>query len=140
VLQRGPSADQGTFGRLLDANGEMVCWMLELPDRANEPNYSRIPAGRYEAHYLPRSASGRYQRVYWLPRVSGRSGILIHGGNYAGDCRKEYRTDTCGCLLPARRLGVLNGQRVGLASRAALNALHKATGRQHFMLEVHDHD
>lgn len=122
---------------MLVHQGQKVCYMLELPDRNNRPNLSRIPPGRYLVRYLPRSASGKYRDVYHVTEVPGRSGILGHPGNVAGDKTKGYRTHSWGCLLPAIRLGRLYGQLAGLASRAALRKLHAVTGRQDFYLEVY---
>ncbi len=138
LLQRLTTGAQGTFGCLFDTADVALCWVVELPDRHNQPNHSCIPAGRYAVRYLPRSASGRYRNVYWLPAVPGRSGILIHPGNFAGDQAQGWRTDSWGCLLPALHLGLLAGQRAGLASRSALAHLHQHTGRRGFHLEIRE--
>jgi len=122
---------------MLMLDGHKICYMMELPERDNQPNFSRIPRGRYLVKYLPRSGSGKYHDVYHITDVPGRSGILIHGGNYAGDTDLGYRTDSWGCFLPASRIGAINGQVAGLASRAALRKLHQATQRQDFYLEVY---
>lgn len=118
-------------------DGQHICYMMELPERDNKPNISRIPRGRYLVKYLPRSGSGKYHDVYLITKVPGRTGILIHSGNYAGDRELNYRTDSWGCQLPASRIGAINGQVAGLASRAALRKLHNATQRQDFYLEVY---
>lgn len=110
--------------------------MMELPDRNNTPNRSRILPGLYLCKYLPRSASGKYKDVYHVTQVSGRSGILQHPGNVAGDTTKGYKSHSWGCQLPALRLGKLYNQLAGLGSRAALRKLHAVTGRQDFYLEV----
>lgn len=136
-LYRAGSTDQGTPGVVVHA-GQPVCYMLELPDRDNRANISRIPPGRYRVKYLRRSGSGKYRDVYHVIDVPGRTGILAHGGNVAGDKAKGYRTHSWGCLLPATRLGKLYGQLAGLASRAALRKLHRITHRQDFYLEVID--
>ena len=135
VLKRAPSTDHGTVG-YLSLNGQHVCYMMELPDRNNKSNLSRIPVGRYKVVYLGRSASGKYKDVYHVMSVDGRIGILIHAGNFAGDKLKGFKTDSWGCLLPASRLGLLNKQLAGLASRGALRRLHEHTQRQDFYLEV----
>lgn len=135
-LYRAGSTDQGTPGALV-CDGQHVCYMMELPERDNQPNISRIPRGRYLVKYLPRSGSGKYHDVYHITGVQGRTGILIHGGNYAGDRELNYRTDSWGCFLPSSRIGKIGGQIAGLASRAALRKLHNATQRQDFYLEVY---
>ncbi|WP_321276938.1 DUF5675 family protein [Thiomicrorhabdus indica] len=134
-LYRGASTDQGTAGVLMHL-GKRVCYFMELPDRSNKPNLSRIPAGKYLCKYLPRSASGKYKDVYHVVNVPKRSGILQHSGNVAGDKTLGYKTHSWGCQLPALRLGKLYGQLAGLASRAALHKLHSVTGRSDFYLEI----
>lgn len=128
----------GTVG-LLMANGAHVCLVGELPWRDNRNNVSCIPSGAYQVKYLPRSGSGRYRDVYHVQDVPGRTGILIHVGNYTGDREAGKRSDSWGCLLPGKRLGQLGGQRCVLASRGALSALHAVVGRKDFDLEVISH-
>lgn len=137
-LHRLRSGDDGTFGVLTDATGRTVCEMAELPDRGNRRSVSRIPAGRYLVGYLATSASGRYRDVYHVMAVPGRSGILIHKGNWVGDKEKGLKSDSWGCLLPCVSVGELQGQEAGLGSGAALDRLHEATGRRPFYLEVID--
>ena len=135
TLQRGPSSDEGTFGALIGPDG-VVCRTLEPPDRDNAPNVSCIPEGEYPVAYLARSASGRYRDVYHVKDVEGRSGILIHAGNFGGDRSCGHRSHTYGCILPGLRLGILAEQRAVLASRAALQRLHATTERADFALVV----
>ena len=127
--------DYGTVSRLMH-QGQHICYILELPDRQNQSNISRIPAGRYTVRYLPRSGSGKYKDVYHVINVPKRFGILIHPGNWAGDKVKGFKTHSWGCLLPATRMGKLAGQRAGLASRGALRRIHKITNRESFYLEI----
>ncbi len=129
---------QGTVGRFYDEAGDALCWLLELPDRGNKPNRSRIPAGEYAVEHLPRSGSGRYRDVYLIRSVPNRSGILIHPGNWAGDVDQGLRTDSWGCPLTALRLGRLAGQLAGLASRAAMARLHGYTERRDFLLVIRE--
>lgn len=110
--------------------------MLELPDRNNAANLSRIPPGLYLVKYLARSASGKYKDVYHVTKVPRRSGVLAHPGNVAGDKLKGFKTDSLGCLLPALRMGILFNQMAGLASRAAVRRIHHITQRQDFYLEI----
>lgn len=134
-LYRAGSSDQGTPGVLVYQN-KKVCFMLELPDRNNQTNISRILPGLYLVKYMARSASGKYKDVYHVTRVRGRSGILQHPGNFAGDKLKGFKTHSWGCQLPALRMGMLNGQMAGLASRAAVRKIHQITQRQDFYMEV----
>lgn len=135
TLWRHLSDDEGTLGLLVSPSAT-VCRMNELPWRDNRPSLSCIPLGAYPVVYLPRSASGKYRDIYQVMNVPGRSGILIHPGNFAGDTTRGWVADSWGCMLPCQRVGRLGRQRAGLASRAGLAAIHAATGRQDFMLEV----
>lgn len=85
-----------TIGVLtLPADGDLEgkqLYTLERPWLNNKPNISCIPPGFYAVKYLEKSASGRYRRCWHVQEVSGRSGILIHAGNYV--------EDTLGCILP----------------------------------------
>ena len=134
-LHRAGSTSHGTPS-LLKYNGEIVCWMLELPDHENARNISSIPKGKYKVKHLPRSGSGKYIDVYHVLDVPNRSGILIHSGNYAGDRSLGLRTHSYGCLLPASRLGILSDQIAGLASKNALRNIHDITNRKSFYLEI----
>lgn len=136
TLQRQNSTDQGTAGVLLAADGSILCYTMELPWRDNQRGLSCIPAGQYRASYLERSASGRFRDIYLLHGVPGRSAILIHSGNYAGDSKLGLRTHTWGCILPCSKHGVLAGQFAGLASKRAKNQLMAYTGRQEITITV----
>ncbi len=125
ILIRVSTSDQGTFGYLW-AKGRLFR-SLELPWRDNARNISSIPAGEYPVKYVKtrRPRSGRWFS-YWLDKVPGRSGILIHSGNWAGDRAKGLRTDSWGCILVGREVGVLSGQKALLASTPAVHGLHAA--------------
>lgn len=64
------------------------CKTLELPDRGNEQNVSRVPAGSY---WVSVRYSEKYGWHFHLLGVDGRTFILIHAGN-------RY-THTKGCIL-----------------------------------------
>ena len=114
AIIRERESDHGAFGRLYLDDG-WSCFTAELPWSWNERNYSCIPNGVYECDFMPRSASGKYRNVYHVKDVPFRGGILIHAGNFAGDRRKGYRTDSYGCILLA--LGpLLLGQQDGSAA------------------------
>lgn len=135
VLHRFATDDQGTVGALYYL-GKKICYMLELPDRDNLPTKSRIPAGTYHCVWMLKSASGKYRRVWHLLAVLGRSGILAHPGNYAGDTTKGYITHSLGCLLPCLRIGRLKGQTAGLNSRSAMSRLRELFANHSFTLKV----
>ena len=135
TLIRDVENDEGTFGLL--AAGPLRLHVAELPDRGNAPNLSRIPAGRYDA--LPH-ASPRFGRCLAVPGVEGRTHILIHGGNVAGDVERGWRSHSRGCLLPGLRRGrlTLGGrqQAAVLSSRTALRHLLSWADDRPFRLEI----
>jgi len=120
-IVREQSTDAGTFGWLTTTSG-FVCHTLELPWRKNERRISCIPPGRYVAllHNSP-----KFGKTVWLQDVPGRSEILIHAGNVAGDRNKGLRSDVDGCILVGSSRGHLYGQPAVLQSRVALNHLLK---------------
>lgn len=133
VLQRGRSTDQGTPGQLLRADGTRVAFSLELPWRDNARSRSCIPAGRYLCR---QRRSPRFGEVYAIEGVAGRSNVLIHAGNVAGDTSKGFASDVLGCVLLGQQLGTLRGQLALLVSRPAVSALQREAGGEPFTLEV----
>lgn len=80
-----------TLGHFILYNGiDMVfdCKSLELPDKNNERQISRIPADTY---LCALRYSDKYGWHFHITDVSGRSWILIHIGNYYTQIR--------GCIL-----------------------------------------
>lgn len=121
TINREPSTDEGTFGKLRAEHEGRVfqCETLELPWRSNKRLLSCIPTGSYQADW---SHSGRFGKVYRLRDVPGRSGILIHAGNFAGDKTRGRRADVEGCILLGHRRGVMDGQPAILESKKAILA------------------
>lgn len=120
LLQRLTESNEGTQGVVSDLLGNNVCRTLELPWRNNERRISRIEAGTYEV--VPHSGT-RFKNALKLLDVPGRSHILIHAGNWAGDTSLGFKSDSLGCILPCMTFGTLDGQRAGLRSREALRVL-----------------
>jgi len=93
LLKRTYQNKDKTLGTLYlqDANNEIVfmCRTLELPWRNNERKVSCIPAGTYQ---IVHHNSPKFGWSLWLQEVPGRTGILIHKGNYT--------RDILGCILP----------------------------------------
>ena len=87
---------------------------LELPWKNNERNVSCIPAGTYPLR--PRTTD-KFGAHFALDSVPGRSGILIHTGNFASQIR--------GCILVGLHHDDLNsdGKLDTARSRIALNQL-----------------
>jgi hypothetical protein len=133
-LKRFWSINHGTVGALY-FEGRLICYTMELPWNENKTNLSCVPPGTYRCFYLERSGSGKYRKVWHVKAVPGRSGILIHSGNYAG-VGEGLRSDSRGCILPAARIGVLSNQVAGIASRKALGVLRKIIGKNEFQLEI----
>lgn len=132
VLVRAPGRDQGTLGVLL-APGGFRCHVMELPDRDNRSNISRIPPGEYSVTW---HTSPKFGQCYWVRGVPGRSAILIHPGNLAGDVAKGFKTHSWGCILLGKYRGQLNGQAAVLSSRPAVRGFTDAMNREPFTLKV----
>ena len=132
TINRTEHSDHGTIGELI-IDGEPFCWTIELPDRGNRPNVSRIPAGVYSCSW---GVSPMFGWVYTVDNVPGRSLIRIHNGNYAGDTVKGYRTHSHGCIILGARKGWLNRQRVVLASRPTRRRFEQALGGWPFTLQI----
>jgi hypothetical protein len=133
-LRRFDRSDQGTKGVLLAPEGPL-CNALELPWRDNAPGLSCIPCGEYVAKLRK---SPRFGWTYHITDVKGRTWILTHSGNLAGDVTKGYLTDTEGCILVGRYFGTIQGQLAVLASRPALRSLMERMGGKDFILVVED--
>jgi hypothetical protein len=136
TMRRTPSTDQGTFGAL--CFGASVVHSVELPWRDNRPQRSCIPPGAYRCQLVK---SPRFGRVYGVQAVPGRSAVLIHSANLAGDIDLGYTTQLHGCIAPAMRLGALRNnaghmQAAGMVSRPALAALMDWAGGEPFTLEI----
>lgn len=92
ILYRNFKQDKQTLGELQVA--DFVCYTLELPDlnndgiEGNEVRKSCIPEGTYP---VKRHKSPKFGDTFWIQNVPGRSGILIHAGN--------FHKDTLGCVL-----------------------------------------
>ena len=135
-LTRAPSTDQGTFGLLVF--GQSTVRTLELPWRDNTPQKSCIPTGTYRCQIVK---SPRFGKVYHVTNVPGRSAVLIHSANFAGDVDKGWTTQLHGCIAPFLKTGIMRNnagvmQASGLVSRPALNMLMDWADGQPFDLEI----
>ena len=133
TLKRSDSSDEGTFGSLVYPGGSAVT--IELPDRGNRRNLSRIPPGRYA---LQMRHSPRYGDVYEVRGVPNRNHILLHHGNFAGDSARGLRTHSAGCILLGSRRGRLHGQAAVLASRTARRHFEDAMKWEPATLQILD--
>jgi len=129
--RRYGTGTSGTFSTAIvtkpDGTEPWHGFILELPWKNNQRRVSCIPAGRYRARFRTpeNTPAGLRTGVYELLDVPDRDGILVHVANKA--------EELLGCLAPGERVGVLpdqSGTPVGavLASRDALEGLHRATG------------
>lgn len=145
TLTRETTGDTGTFGRLdLYRDGVKVfeCQTAELPWRDNRRNVSCIKPGRY----ICEMRGSSFGRVYELKRVEGRSNVLIHYGNWAGDESLGYVSDVEGCILVGQvRTDIeyrdeetgRSGIQLGVtSSRKTLNRFHLATLGECLVLDV----
>lgn len=132
-LRRIETSDQGTFGRLYIDDNEAF-YTMELPDRDNKSNVSRIPAGTYTASWV--YSDHFKKKVYCLDKVPNRWGICIHAATYAGDVTKGYRNHLAGCLALGEKLGIMEGQKCLLLSRPAITRFENLTKGEKLEIEV----
>ena len=137
TLFRQPSTDEGTFG-FLAYNGYWF-YSLELPDRDNQKMISSIPLGEY---ICSRRYSPRFKKeVYYLKDVEGRTYVLIHSANFAGDVDKGYQSHLNGCIAIGKGRGTLvnkfgKKQRAILNSRLAISEFEKLMEYRDFKLTI----
>lgn len=127
-------SDAGTRGVLIMPEG-VLCNTLELPWRDNRPSRSCIPCGEYDVALY---RSPRHGRIYQVQNVPGRTYILIHSGNLAGDVDKGLKSHVEGCILLGRYFGILKGQKALLCSRPAVADFMERLAGQPFRLIVED--
>lgn len=75
-----------TLGSIYAPDGSLVCKTMELPWKDNARSVSCIPEGTYHVIKQPPKPSRQYP-YFRLPKVNGRSGILIHRITYVKDLR-----------------------------------------------------
>jgi len=109
------------------------CQTLELPWRDNRRSISCIPAGEY---LVKIRMSPKYGEIYHVKDVPGRTFILIHSGNWAGDTTKGYKTHVNGCILLGQKRGLLAGQWAVLNSRITVKRFMQEMGNEPFTLRV----
>lgn len=131
TILRIRKSNHGTEGVLVF--DDFKCFTLELPWRNNEKNISCIPAGTYDVTIR---ISPRFGRVYWVLKVEGRTYILIHSGNWAGDVEEGLNTHTNGCILLGTKRGYLAGQRAVLLSRKAIRQFIEKLQGYNFKLHI----
>ena len=133
LLYRQPSSDQGTRGDFIALG--FSCKTLELPWKGNAPNVSCIPVGIYFCTYR---YSRKYGHHYLLHGVDGRTWILTHSGNLAGDKLKGFKTHSAGCILVGKYRGSIRRQLAVLYSKPTLRKLVAHFDRKPFELEIRE--
>ena len=124
-------SDQGTFGHLVV--NDFTCRTLELPWRDNTPTLSCIPLGEYYCVFIK---SPKFGWTYSITNVLNRSHILFHSGNYAGDIKKGFRTDSWGCILLGKYRGTLGSQGAVLVSRVTFKKFILYMNKEKFHLSI----
>ncbi len=118
-------SSHGIIG-ILRINTQVICCTLEPPDRDNKPDISCIPRGSYTVR---RVNSPKYGNTFEITEVPGRTHILFHPGNTAGDTR--------GCVLLGQSFGFLDGRRAVLRSKHAFQRfLEHTRDVDEFRLEI----
>ena len=132
MLQREASQDDGTYGVLTLPDGSTF-HTLELPWNDNITQKSCIPPGTYKVEIRD---SPKFGRCYEVKQVPGRSAILIHAGNTAGNVDKGLKSDVQGCILLGLSRGRINNQIAVTESKSALAAFMQKMGGQSFVMNV----
>ena len=127
------TGDVGTFS-LFVVKG-VAFFTAELPWRNNYKNISCIPSGSYQCEITD---SPKFGRVYKIKDVPDRTDILIHPGNWAGDIRKGYRSDSDGCVLLGKRIVSIYTQKAVASSKAALEEFQALLKNEPFTLVISD--
>jgi len=133
-LYRLERCDHGTRSFLI-ADNTFSCYVMELPWRDNTRCMSCIPPDEYDVEIR---TSAKYGQVYWVKNVPGRSDILIHSGNYAGDSTKGYKTHSQGCILLGKEKGWLARQWAVLNSKLTIKAFMKYMKEEPFKLKIYE--
>jgi len=117
VILRINSGDQGMFGALL-IDKAFFSYTLEPPWRDNQKNISCIPEGLYHCSLTD---SPRFGKAYQVEDVPGRTHILFHAGNFAGDKSKGFLSNSEGCILLGSTIAEMGDQQAVYNSRLTLS-------------------
>ena len=120
----------GRFYLFDDLDQVYSCVSLELPDKDNERQISRIPAGDYE---VKKRSSQKFGEHFHVTGVPGRDFILIHVGNF-------YK-QTHGCILLGHKFTDVNqdGELDVVSSRMVMQSVLDKSPKT-FNLKVIDAD
>ncbi|MGQ1890644.1 DUF5675 family protein [Thermophagus sp. OGC60D27] len=132
-LRRDNTGKYGTFGVLSVPEVGFSCFSAEPPWKNNRRNVSCIPPGEYIVKIFQ---SPKYGTIFHVTNVKGRSYILIHWGNLAGDVELGFKTHTQGCILLGKSIGVLSGQKAILNSRITVKNFMRLMKYEPFKLII----
>lgn len=127
ILQRAWEDSRATMGMLkvLDSLHDPI-YTLENPLRGTSVD-SRIPAGSYICKPV---STPKFEDVYLVTNVPGRTGILFHWGN--------TEKDTTGCILVGLMAGMLGPNPAVKLSKDAMNLMRGLVGPNPFHLDIVD--
>lgn len=134
-LWRLRESKYGTEGMILTPG--FHCKTIEPVWKNNRRQVSCIPSDVYN---VTQRISPKFGKVYWVLQVPGRSYILFHSGNFAGDQEDfpELKTHTMGCILLGQYHGWIGEQRAVLNSRITTRRFTEHTKFQDFNLHIID--
>lgn len=124
TLEREKSEPDGTYGvmRLPDGTSFMT---LELPWKDNAPQVSCIPPGTYKTR---RRQTTKFGFAFEVLQVPKRSGILIHGGTFAGSKDLGQKANSEGCILVGLGRGHSGSQKMITGYKEAMEAFYNRLG------------
>lgn len=143
TLVRGPSSDDGTFGKLATDDGSVSVVTGELPYRDNQENISCINPGSYICKNQWSNKHGR--NLYHLQDVDGHTNVEIHAANWMGDTALGKKCQLLGCIAPGERVtnmpwrddeGIPHDQTGISSSVEALNHLEAWANGEDFTLVI----
>ena len=128
TLTRLTTINDAVIGRL-DGLSKTL-WVLEDSWKNNQRNISCIPVGFYvvHPHGWENDTPFKYKKTWQLRNVPGRSGILIHAGNFI--------KDTQGCLLVGMGCQISQTQTMVNDSRTAIEFMRREIGENKFTLTI----
>ena len=130
-LIRIAGGDYGTKGIWICPGFNARC--MELPWKENRQSVSCIPDGTYKVKIR---ISRKYSRIYHVQDVPGRTWILAHSGNWAGDISKNLRSHSEGCILLGKHFATIYGQPGVALSKPTLRRWMEFAGGQEFDLHI----
>ena len=99
TLIRIKQGEKATLGKLFSDSKNIICHTLELPWKDNFRDVSCIPEGVYQC---AKFSGGKFQDVWQILDVVGRTYILFHNGNFLSDIR--------GCILVGKNHDKYKGE------------------------------